>query len=52
MADFQMAFDTTTYNSLQIVLYQYGPLAQASTADIITEAMSSEDNPKNSGAEV
>ena len=52
MADFQMDFDIITCNSLQIVLYQNGPLTQASTADIITETMNSEDNPENSDAKV
>ena len=52
MANFQMDFNIITCNSLQSILYQHGPLAQASTADIITETMSSEDNPENSDAEV
>ena len=52
MADFQMGFDIITFNSLQIVLYQHGPPAHASTADIITETMCSEDNPENSDAKV
>ena len=52
MADFQMVFDIVTCNSLQIVLYQHGPLAQANTADIITETMSNESNPENSDVEV
>ena len=43
VADFNMVLDIITCNSLQSVLYQHGPLAQASTADIITETMSSED---------
>ena len=45
-----MDFDIITCNSLEIVLYQHGPLAQASTADIITETMSYEGNPGNSDA--
>ena len=52
MADFQMDFDIITYNSLEIVSYQHGSLAQASSADIITKTMSSEDNPENGDAEV
>ena len=52
MADFQMNSDITTYNSLEIALYQYGPLAKASSADIITERMSSDHNPKNGYAKV
>ena len=47
-----MDIDILTYNSLEIVSYQYGSLAQASSADIITETMSSEDNPENGDAEV
>ena len=47
-----MDFDIITYNSLEIVLYQHGSLAQASSTDIITEKMSSEDNPENGDAEV
>ena len=52
MAEFQMDFDIITYNSLEIVSYQHGSLAQASSAYIITEKMSSEDNPENGDAEV
>ena len=37
MADFQMDSDITTSNSLEIALYQHGPLAKASSADIIME---------------
>ena len=47
-----MDLDVITYNSLEIVSYQHGSLAQASSADIITETMSSEDNPENGDAEV
>ena len=47
-----MDFDIITYNSLQKVSYQHGSLVQASSADIITETMSSEDNPENVDAEV
>ena len=52
MADFQMDFDIITSSSLEIVSYQHGSLAQASSADIIKETMSSEDNPENVDAEV
>ena len=47
-----MDVDIITYNSFEIVLYQHGPLAQASTADIVTETMSIEDNPENYAVEV
>ena len=47
-----MGFDIITYNSFEIVSYQHGSLAQASSADITTETMSSEDNPENGEAEV
>ena len=47
-----MDFNIITCNSLEIALYQHGALAQASTADIITELMSYEGNPENSDAEV
>ena len=47
-----MDFDIITYDSLEIVSYHHGLLAQASSADIITETMSSEDNPENGYAEV
>ena len=47
-----MHFDIMAYNSLEIVSYQHGSLAQASSADIITETMSSEENPENGDAEV
>ena len=47
-----MDFDIMTYNSLEIVSNQHGSLVQASSADIITETMSSEDNPENGDAEV
>ena len=40
MADFPMDSDITAYNSLEIALYRNGPLAKASSADIITERMS------------
>ena len=52
MADFQLDFDIMTYNSLEIVSYQHGSLVQANSADIITETMSSEENPENGDAEV
>ena len=52
MAGFQMDFDIITYNSLEIVSYYHGSLAQASSANIITETMSSEDNPENGDEEV
>ena len=52
MADFRMDSDITTYNSLEIALYRNGPLAKASSADIITERMSSDHNPENGYAEV
>ena len=52
MAYFQMDFDIITYNSLEFVSYQHGSLAQASSSDIMTETMSSEDNPENGDAEV
>ena len=39
MADFQMDFDIAIFNSLEMVLYQHGQLAESSTADIITETM-------------
>ena len=52
MADFQACFDIITCSSLKIVLYQHGPLAYASRADIITETICSEDNPENSDAKV
>ena len=52
MADFQMDFDIITNSSLDIVLYQHGILAQASTTDIIVETMSSKDNPENCNVEV
>ena len=52
MADFQKDFDIIRYNSLEIVSYQHGSFAQASSADIITETMSSEDNPEIGEAEV
>ena len=47
-----MDFNIITYNSLEIASYQHGSLAQASSADIITEKMSSEDNPETGDAEV
>ena len=47
-----MDFDIVIYNSLEIVSYQHGSLALACSADIITETMSSEDNPGNGDAEV
>ena len=47
-----MEFDIITYNSLEIDSYQHGSRAQASSADIITEKMRSEDNPENGDAEV
>ena len=47
-----MDFNIITYNSLEIALYHHGLLAQASSADIITETMSFEDNPENGDAEV
>ena len=47
-----MDFYIITYNSLEIVSYQHGSLLQASSADIFTETMSSEDNPENVDAEV
>ena len=47
-----MDFDNITYNSLEIVSYQNGSLAQANSVDIITETTSSEDNPDNGDAEV
>ena len=52
MADFQMDFDIIKYNSLEIVSYYHGSLAQANSANIITETMSFEDNPENGDAEV
>ena len=52
MAEFQMDFDLKTCKSLEFVLYQQGPIVEASTADIITETMSSEENPESSDAEV
>ena len=52
MADFQMDFDIITYNSLESISYQHLSLAQASSTDILTETMSSEDNPENGDAEV
>ena len=52
MADFQMDFDIIAYNSLEIVSYQHGSLAQASSADLITETISAEDNPENGDAKV
>ena len=52
MADFQMDSDITTSNSLKTALYQHGPLAKASSADIITKRMSSDRNPENGYAEL
>ena len=52
MADFRMDSDITTYNSLEMALYRHGPLAKASSGDIITERMSSDHNPENGYAEV
>ena len=52
MADFQIDFDIIKYTSLELVSYQHGSLEQASSADIITETISSEDNPENGDAEV
>ena len=52
MVDFQIDFDITTYNSLEIVLYQHGPLEKASSADIIKKKMSSDHNPETGYAEV
>ena len=52
MADFQMDSDIITYISLEIALYQHGPPAKASSADIITERMSSDHNPENGYAEM
>ena len=47
-----MDSDITAYNSLEIALYQSGPLAKASSADIITERMSSDHNTENGYAEM
>ena len=47
-----MDFDIITYNSLEIVSYKHESLVQASSTDIITETMSSEDSPENGDAEV
>ena len=47
-----MDFDIITYNSLEIVSYQYGSLVQASSADIIRETMNPRDNPENGDAEM
>ena len=52
MVDLQMDFDITTYNSLEIVLYQHGPLEKASSAAIIRKKTSSDRNPENGYAEV
>ena len=47
-----MDFHSITCNSLEIVLYQHGLLAQATIADMSAETMSSKDNPENCDAEV
>ena len=52
MVDFQIDFDITTYNSLEIALYQHGPLEKASSADTIRKTTSSDHNPENDYAEV
>ena len=52
MADFQIDFNITSCNSLQIVLYQHGSFVQARTLDMLKETISSENNSENSDAEV
>ena len=47
-----MDFDIVTCNSLEIILYQHGSLADANKADIITETISYEGNPETSDVEV
>ena len=52
MVDFQIDFDITTYNSLEIALYRHGPLEKASSADIIRKTTSSDHNHEKGYAEV
>ena len=52
MVDLRMDSDISTNNSLEIALYRNGPLAKASSADIVTERMSSDHIPENGYAEV
>ena len=51
MADFETDFDGTENNSLEIFPYQFEPLLQSNSANIITETSSSEDDLENGGAE-
>ena len=52
MVDFQIDLHITTYNSLEIALYQHGPLEKASSADTIRKTTSSDHNPENGYVEV
>ena len=51
MADFETDFDGAENNSLEIVPYQFEPLLQNSSANIVKETSSSEDDVENGGAE-
>ena len=42
----------TKINTLEIMLRQYGPFLQASSADVFTETVSLDDDPENINGEV
>ena len=48
MADFETNFDGAENNSLEIVLYQFEPILLISSANIITETSSFEDETSSS----
>ena len=51
MADFETDFNCTENNSIESVPYQFEPLLQYNSANIITESSSSEDYLERGGAE-